>query len=152
MVKGLKTVIWKLLKSCQTQRIKRLMQDKVRYLKITGWMASREKMGINGWCPRKKTGSNSKCALQSFKEGVLRGGEMCACACDCSVVSNSVTPWTVARQVPLPVGFSRWEYWSGKKIYTTWFLYHSKTCWREDVKKQSISVVNTATNAGSPLT
>jgi len=24
-----------------------------------------------------------------------------------------VTPWTVARQAPLPVGFSRQEYWSG---------------------------------------
>ena len=30
-----------------------------------------------------------------------------------SVVSNSVTPWTVARQAPLSVGFSRPEYWSG---------------------------------------
>ena len=28
-------------------------------------------------------------------------------------MSNSVTPWTVARQAPLPVGFSRQEYWSG---------------------------------------
>ena len=24
-----------------------------------------------------------------------------------------VSPWTVARQVPLPMGFSRQEYWSG---------------------------------------
>ena len=24
-----------------------------------------------------------------------------------------VTPWTVARQVPLPMEFSRQEYWSG---------------------------------------
>ena len=30
-----------------------------------------------------------------------------------SVVSDSVTPWTVACQVPLSVGFSRQEYWSG---------------------------------------
>ena len=31
-----------------------------------------------------------------------------------SVVSNSyVTPWTVARQAPLSMGFSRQEYWSG---------------------------------------
>ena len=29
-------------------------------------------------------------------------------------VSNSfVTPWTVARQAPLSMGFSRQEYWSG---------------------------------------
>ena len=31
-----------------------------------------------------------------------------------SVVSNSfVTPWTVARQAPLSMKFSRQEYWSG---------------------------------------
>ena len=31
-----------------------------------------------------------------------------------SVMSNSfVTPWTVARQVPLSMGFPRPEYWSG---------------------------------------
>ena len=35
--------------------------------------------------------------------GVLRG----------SVVSDSVTPWTVAYQAPLYVEFSRQEYWSG---------------------------------------
>ena len=28
-------------------------------------------------------------------------------------VSDSVTPWTVARQAPLSVGFFRQEYWSG---------------------------------------
>ena len=26
---------------------------------------------------------------------------------------SSAAPWTVARQVPLPVGFPRQEYWSG---------------------------------------
>ena len=29
------------------------------------------------------------------------------------VVSDSVTPWTVAHQALLPMGFSRQEYWSG---------------------------------------
>ena len=28
-------------------------------------------------------------------------------------MSDSVTPWTVARQAPLSLGFSRQEYWSG---------------------------------------
>ena len=28
-------------------------------------------------------------------------------------MSNSVTPWTVARQAPQSMGFSRQEYWSG---------------------------------------
>ena len=31
----------------------------------------------------------------------------------CSVVSNSVSPWTVAQQVPLSMEFSRQEYWRG---------------------------------------
>ena len=30
-----------------------------------------------------------------------------------SVVSGSATPWTVARQAPLSMGFSRQGYWSG---------------------------------------
>ena len=30
-----------------------------------------------------------------------------------SVVSNSVTQWTVACQTPLSMGFPRQEYWSG---------------------------------------
>ena len=30
-----------------------------------------------------------------------------------SVVSDSVTPWTVAGPAPLSMGFSRQEYWSG---------------------------------------
>ena len=31
----------------------------------------------------------------------------------CSVVSDSVTPWTIACQAPLSMGFSRQEYWMG---------------------------------------
>ena len=30
----------------------------------------------------------------------------------CSVVPDSATPWTAARQAPLSMGFSRQEYWS----------------------------------------
>jgi len=38
----------------------------------------------------------------------------CVCVCvSCSVVSDSVTPWTVAHQAPLSMEFSRQEYWSG---------------------------------------
>ena len=36
-----------------------------------------------------------------------------ACAHVCSVVSDSVTPWTAAHQASLSMGFSRQEYWSG---------------------------------------
>ena len=31
----------------------------------------------------------------------------------CSVVPDFATPWTVARQAPLSMGFPRQEYWSG---------------------------------------
>ena len=41
---------------------------------------------------------------------------MSICAIVClvaSVMSNSVTAWTLAHQAPLSVGFSEQEYWSG---------------------------------------
>ena len=38
---------------------------------------------------------------------------MCVCACSLSCVQLFVTPWTVAYQAPLSMGFSRQEYWSG---------------------------------------
>ena len=34
------------------------------------------------------------------------------CVCVHSVMFDSVTLWTVARQTPLTMGFSRQEYWS----------------------------------------
>ena len=36
-----------------------------------------------------------------------------SCVLGHSVVSSSVTPWAVACQAPLCMGFSRQEYWSG---------------------------------------
>ena len=36
-----------------------------------------------------------------------------ACVLSHSSVSDSVTPWTVARQAPLSMGFSRQANWSG---------------------------------------
>ena len=35
------------------------------------------------------------------------------CALSHSVISDSATPWTVARQAPLSMGFFRQDYWSG---------------------------------------
>ena len=35
------------------------------------------------------------------------------CVCVCVLVQLFVTPWTVACQTPLSMGFSRQEYWSG---------------------------------------
>ena len=33
--------------------------------------------------------------------------------CACTQLCLFVTPWTVARQAPLSIGFFREEYWSG---------------------------------------
>ena len=41
-----------------------------------------------------------------------------ACALSHSVVSDSATPWTVACQAPLPMVFSRQEYWNGLSFPT----------------------------------
>ena len=40
---------------------------------------------------------------------------MCVCVCVCVIghVQLFESPWTVAFQVPLSMGFSRQEYWSG---------------------------------------
>ena len=38
---------------------------------------------------------------------------VCVCVCTCSVVSDFVTPWIVACQVPPCMEFSRQEYWRG---------------------------------------
>ena len=38
---------------------------------------------------------------------------VCVCVRACSVMSDSVTPWTIAHQASLSMGFSRQEYWSG---------------------------------------
>ena len=63
----------------------------------------------------------------------------------CSVVSDSATPWTVACQAALSMGFSRQEYWSGLPrpspgdlpragiepnpclLHCRWILYHRAT-------------------------
>ena len=57
-----------------------------------------------------------------------REGLACASTHACSVSSvvfDSATPWTVASQAPLFMGFSRQEYWSGlveNKLYIYIFL------------------------------
>ena len=38
---------------------------------------------------------------------------MCVCVFSCSVTIVFATPWTVACQAPLSMGFPRQEYWSG---------------------------------------
>ena len=45
-------------------------------------------------------------------------GDVCMCAKSLNCVRLFVTPWTVALQAPLSVGFSRQEYWSGLPFLT----------------------------------
>ena len=45
--------------------------------------------------------------------GCISRSEIVGCAQSLSHVHLSVTPWTVALQAPLPMGFPRQEYWSG---------------------------------------
>ena len=55
----------------------------------------------------------------------------------CLVTSNSSTPWTVAHQSPLPMGYYRLEYWSGlpfplQGIFPTWELNLHLLHWQAD--------------------
>ena len=55
--------------------------------------------------------------------------QLLCCVCvSRSVVSNSATPWTVARQAPLSVEFSRQEYWSGQPCPSPRDLLHPGIC------------------------
>ena len=42
-----------------------------------------------------------------------RGGCVCVCALSLSHVQLFSTPWMVAQQAPLSIGFPMQEYWSG---------------------------------------
>ena len=42
-----------------------------------------------------------------------------------SHVQLFATPWTVARQAPLSMGFSRQEYWSGLPFPSPWLDYNN---------------------------
>ena len=75
-------------------------------------LASRDK------CGEEKISQNKEIELGvAPMEGVLKetvpqgGASLCAMCYVASVVSNSVTPWTVAHQTTLSMGFSRQEYW-----------------------------------------
>ena len=47
-------------------------------------------------------------------QGTRKQSQLCYhCALSHSVISDSATPWTVARQAPRSMGFSRQDYWSG---------------------------------------
>ena len=52
---------------------------------------------------------------------------MCECVCVCVTMGCTLyvcDPWTVDLQAPLPMEFSRQEYWSGLPFPTTQNLPH----------------------------
>ena len=62
----------------------------------------------------------------SLSETILQGWSLCKdtkrAHSVASIVSDSATPWTVAHQAPLSMGFSRQEYWSGLPFPFPWDL------------------------------
>ena len=74
-------------------------------------------------CPRdfpgKSTGVGRHCFLLLGSIAYTHNWKKCSILVaamllfSCWVMSNSETPWTVARQTPLSMGFPRQEYWSG---------------------------------------
>ena len=44
-----------------------------------------------------------------------------------SCVRLFATPWTVAHQAPLSMGFSRQEYWNGLPFLSPWLLLNYRT-------------------------
>ena len=53
------------------------------------------------------------CTDQPQSSGQMERTNVCVCAWLLCHVRLFVTPWTVARQAPLSMEFSRQEYWSG---------------------------------------
>ena len=49
---------------------------------------------------------------------------MCVCVCAHSLSHDQLTatPWTVARQAPLSIGFSRQDYWNERPFPSPWDL------------------------------
>ena len=61
------------------------------------------------WQGRSCLGSNRERRFPQYQLPACKH----VCMLSCSVVSNRADLWTVARQAPLSMGFSRQEYWSG---------------------------------------
>ena len=64
-------------------------------------------------------------ALSDDEKGASSLGSSCGCGLVCPTLA---TPWTVAWQAPLSMGFSRQEYWSG---FANWAIRAAPRCWEE---------------------
>ena len=72
------------------------------------------------WPWNKYIFTGSKCIIHFLVNSVewvclcIRCDRLCVCALSCfSCIWPFVTPWTIAHQAPLSLGFARQEYWSG---------------------------------------
>ena len=72
------------------------------------------------WPWNKYIFTGSKCIIHFLVNSVewvclcIRCDRLCVCALSCfSCIWPFVTPWTIAHQAPLSLGFTRQEYWSG---------------------------------------
>ena len=54
----------------------------------------------------------------NFMRGNLENLAFQFCVCVLNCVWLSATPWTIARQAPLSMEFSSYEYWSGLQLPT----------------------------------
>ena len=62
----------------------------------------------NGFEHSKK---DSGLKLICYSRDIITFQGACVCVLSCSHVQLFATPWTIARQAPLSMGFSRQEYW-----------------------------------------
>ena len=83
-------------RSTQPQISRARIRPSVPWLKESGWLRGR----------------NEKCNLKP-KAGIFLGLWVLCALFMLSPVWLFVTPWTIAHQAPLSMGFSRQEHWSG---------------------------------------
>ena len=82
-----------------------------------GWVPS-------DFCPCRL--SSQAYHLHSLHLSILTSSHVLLVSCLCAVLSHSsrvrlfATPWTVAHQAPLSMGFPRQEYWSGVPLPSPW--------------------------------
>ena len=80
-------------------------------------------MGRTGGKGVERSQSDSKAKTQKFF-GFIHSPN-CGCVCELlSCVQLFLTPWTVACQAPLSMGFFKQEYWSGLPFLSPEKKYH----------------------------
>ena len=73
-----------------------------------------------------KIGVHVSFQIRVFSRYILRSGVAASCVCACAQSCLTLcTPWTVACQASLPMGFFKQEYWSGVPFPTAGDLFDS---------------------------